>query len=417
MGAPFLARIINSSDIQYIKDYIVTLYKKFIPIKAISPDLGGEGEAERADVLEEELRSLGLATRRVDAPDKRAKKGIRPNILAIVSGEQQDKTLWIVAHIDTVPEGDPTLWKYPPYSVTVIDDYVYGRGVEDDGQAIVTAFAVAKYLIEKGTRPRINLGIALVSDEETGSRYGLRYLIDKGVFNDYGGSHYFLVPDAGSPDGSKVIVAEKHILHMRVVTRGKQAHASMPHTGLNAHRLGMLFNLELDKAFREKFTEYDEVYEPPVSTCEPTRKEENIGNINTIPGTDVVYWDCRILPKRDVRDVIELAKSLAFKFSAATGARVDIEVLGYDDAGEPTRLDDPFVTSFLSAIKETRGVEPRPIGIGGGTVARYLRKHGYPAIVWMTCDETAHQPNEYTRLSYIVSDVDTILYYLLMKAT
>ncbi len=411
-----LSRVLSDKDTDELRNYIINLYRQFIPIKALPPELGGEGEAERAKVLEEELRRLGLKVRRIDAPDNRVPSGYRPNIVTILEGNNNDKTLWIIAHMDTVPEGDIALWRYPPYQVTIEGDYIYGRGVEDDGQAIVLALSVAKYLVEHGENPRINLGIALVSDEEVGSRYGLLYLLQNNVFAKLSRENYFLVPDAGSPDGSKVIVAEKHILHFKATVIGKQAHASMPHAGLNAHRLGMIFNIGLDDLLHSMLTEYDELYEPPVSTCEPTRKEENIGNINTIPGTDIVYWDCRILPRRDIKEVIEALKSYAYHFGAGTGARTEISVLAYDDAGKPTSTDNAFVKSFLASIEETRNVKPRPIGIGGGTVARYLRKQSYPAIVWMTCDETAHQPNEYTRLSYILADIETILYYLLRRA-
>lgn len=405
--------ILDEHDTEMLKKYVIDLYKRFIPIKALPPELGSEGEAERAAILEEEIRKLGLRVQRFDASDERVPSGYRPNIVSLLEGEDKERTFWIIAHMDTVPEGDASLWEYPPYEVTIQGDYIYGRGVEDDGQAIVLALSVAKYLVEKGKKPRINLGIALVSDEEVGSRYGLLYLLKQRIFEKYGRENYFLVPDAGSPDGSRVIVAEKHILHFKTIVKGKQAHASMPHAGLNAHRLGMMFNLELDKLLHEYLSDYDQLYDPPVSTCEPTKKEENIGNLNTIPGTDVVYWDCRILPRYDMGKVIEKIKSYAYYFSIRSGAQVEINVLGYDEAGEPTDTSHTFVKDFLKAIQATRKLDPRPIGIGGGTVARYLRKNGYPAIVWMTCDETAHQPNEYTRLSYVLADIETVLYYLL----
>ena len=403
--------IFSSFDKERLAKYVIDLYKKFIPIKALAPEFGGEGETERAKALEEELKSLGLKPKRFDAPDKRAKGGIRPNILAVLEGKDPSKTLWIVGHMDVVPEGDVSLWKYPPYQVTVEGDYIYGRGVEDDGQAIVIALALAKHIIENGIKPRINLGIALVSDEEVGSKYGLLYLLEKKAFEGHG-KNYFLIPDAGSPDGSKMIVAEKHILHFKVLVKGKQAHASTPHLGLNAHRLGMKFNLALDELLHEKLSEYDDLYEPPVTTCEPTKKETNVENLNTIPGTDIVYWDCRILPKYSISSVKDIIKAFLYNFSSSSGAEISVEFLGEDDAGKPTDPQDPFVKGFSKAIKETRGVEVKPIGIGGGTVARYLRKRGYPAIVWMTCDDTAHQPNEYTKLSYVISDIETIFYYL-----
>ena len=56
------------------------------------------------------------------------------------------------------------------------------------------------------------------------------------------------------------------------------------------------------------------------------------------------------------------------------------------------------------AIKEVYGIEARPIGVGGGTVAAFFRKAGLPAAVWSTQSDTAHQPNEYALISHIISD-------------
>ncbi len=392
-----------------LEDYILGLYRSFIPVKAIPPDMGGAGELARARVLEEEMRRLGLDVKRVDAEDPRAEGGVRPNLLAVIPGSDGSRTLWIVAHMDTVPEGDPSLWSVPPFEVTVRGDLVYGRGVEDDGQGIVLALGLVWLLQRLGAEPRVNIGVALVSDEEAGSRYGLLYLLERGVFGSPD-SDWFLVPDAGSPDGSRVIVAEKHILWVKVTVEGRQAHASMPHTGLNAHRLGMMFNLELDRMLHTRFARTDPLFDPPVSTFEPTRKEENVQNINTIPGRDVVYWDARILPSYSIEEVENAFHAAAYWFTSTNAARAIVETVMKDEAGDPTPPSHPLVRALARALEETRGVKARPVGIGGGTVARYLRRRGYPAAVWMTCEETAHQPDEHTRLSHVLADIETLYY-------
>ncbi|AEM38905.1 acetylornithine deacetylase or succinyl-diaminopimelate desuccinylase [Pyrolobus fumarii 1A] len=388
------------SRIESLRGYAVELYKKLVPLKAIPPDFGGKGELRRAEALQEELERLGLHVERYDARDDRAEGGVRPNLVVkLGSGRPR---LWIISHLDTVPEGDASLWKYPPYQATVVGDRVYGRGVEDNLQAVVSSLLLLRALSEEQTEPPITLMVAFVSDEEAGSRYGVRYLLEKtGVFRS---GDWVLVPDYCSSDGSRIEVAEKHILWFKVVIEGRQVHASMPHEGLNAHRLGMMFNLELDKTLHEKFSGFDEVFEPPVSTFEPTKKEANVANINTVPGRDVVYWDCRVLPRYDLDDVIETVKSMAYWFALRSNAKIDVEVVMKDAAGEPTSPSHPLVRYLSESIREDRGIEPRPVGIGGGTVARYFRKRGMPAVVWQTCDATAHQPNEYAKIDNAVAD-------------
>ena len=77
-----------------------------------------------------------------------------------------------------------------------------------------------------------------------------------------------------------------------------------------------------------------------------------------------------------------------------------------------TPADAAVVKKLAEAIKAVSKVEPRPIGIGGGTVGAYLRKAGYKAVVWSRMDETAHQPNEYTIIDNLVNDAEVLAYLM-----
>jgi succinyl-diaminopimelate desuccinylase len=59
------------------------------------------------------------------------------------------------------------------------------------------------------------------------------------------------------------------------------------------------------------------------------------------------------------------------------------------------------------AIKQSRGKTAKAGGIGGGTCAAFFRRIDVPAVVWSTIDETAHQPNEYTRIQNLIDDTKT----------
>ena len=61
----------------------------------------------KAEALEKWLRARGVtAIERHDAPDPRAEGGVRPNIVATIPGADDSKRLWIMAHLDVVPEGE-----------------------------------------------------------------------------------------------------------------------------------------------------------------------------------------------------------------------------------------------------------------------------------------------------------------------
>ncbi|RLB79636.1 MAG: diaminopimelate aminotransferase, partial [Deltaproteobacteria bacterium] len=305
-------------------------------------------------------------------------------------------------HSDIVPPGDLSLWQSDPYQVRVEGEKIYGRGVEDNQHGIVSSILAVRAIIDSGLKPLRPIGIAIVADEETGSRYGLCYLLEKRreLFRD---TDLIVVPDGGNETGTMIEVAEKSILWVRFTVLGKQCHASTPHKGKNSLTAAARLIVALEK-IRENFDERDELFSPPISTFEPTKMEANVENVNTIPGKDVFYMDCRILPRFEVETVLERCREIAGEVGESLSVEIKVDIAHKEDAAPPTAADAPVVKSLSRAIRLVTGREARPMGIGGGTVAAFFRKAGLPAAVWCTSPDTAHQPNEYCLIPDILTD-------------
>jgi succinyl-diaminopimelate desuccinylase len=392
-------------EIEKQRDFIISLYREFIPIKAIGPENGGEGEYERAKKLKGIMEKYFDEVKEVDVEDNRVPSKVRPNLIGTIKGEKD--TLWIIAHMDTVPEGDKSLWKYDPFNVTVEGDYVYGRGVEDDGQAIVLGITLAKILKEMKIKPKMNFSLLISADEETGSKYGVSYLAKN--YRLFSPNDIILIPDAGNSYGSMIEIAEKSILWLKITVIGKQTHASTPEKGINAHLLAMSLGINLNAKLHEKYNNKNGVFEPPISTFEITKVEKNVENVNTIPGKHTFYMDCRILPQYNVDEVLNTINEIVRDFENKNNCKIEVEIFNREDTTRPTDENSETVKRLKESIKNVKGIEPKIQGIGGGTYAKYLRSLGLNPVVWMTCDETAHSPNEYVRLSYIISDLKTIV--------
>ena len=99
-----------------------------------------------------------------------------------------------------------------------------GRGVEDNQGGLAAAVMTLKAFIEAGVQPERPIA-CFVADEETGSVYGLSYLIKnhRDVFRK---DDLIIIPDSGNPLGTEIEVAEKSILWVQVRTIGKQTHGS-----------------------------------------------------------------------------------------------------------------------------------------------------------------------------------------------
>ncbi len=380
---------------------MVEMQRELTAVPALGPENGGTGEAEKARVLARWVEALGLGPcENHPAPDPRVPGGERPNLVATLPGRSSGSSLWIMTHMDIVPPGERSLWDSDPYAMVVAGDRLVGRGVEDNQQSLVASLFAAACLQELGIEPARSCRLLFVSDEETGSAYGAGHVAK--TTRLFTPDDAALVPDSGTRDGSEIEIAEKSILWLRVVTRGRQCHASTPGKGINAFEAGSHLVVRLG-ALAASFPQSDRLFDPPVSTFVPTKKEANVPNINTIPGDDVFCLDCRVLPPVDLDAVLAAIRGIADGVQRDFGVTVEVQTV--QRASSPaTRPDAPVVTALAAAVRDVYGVEARTIGIGGGTVGAVLRARGIPSAVWSRIEETAHQPNECCLVPNMIGD-------------
>ena len=390
------------SSIENSRAGIIELETLLTSVQAIAPESGGQGELEKAVALEKWLRAHGIADIvRMDAKDERVASGIRPNLVATIHGKNDRARLWIMTHLDVVPEGDTSMWKSDPWKVVVKDGTLIGRGVEDNQQGLVSSVVAALAFVSQGIVPERTIKLLFVADEEVGSKFGIQHLIAH--YDLFNKDDLIIIPDGGNAEGSEIEVAEKNICWLKVKTKGVQTHAAMPDKGVNAFLAASDLALRFHSLETSVFTARDALFEPDRTTINPTKKEANVPNVNTIPGDDVFCVDMRILPVYPVAMVLAEARKLADAVEMEYKVKVDFEVLQSNES-KATPADAPVVASLKRAVKEVYGVEAKPIGIGGGTVGAYLRKAGFDCVVWAKMNETAHQPNENAEIANIIGD-------------
>jgi succinyl-diaminopimelate desuccinylase len=391
------------SEVEKQRSDMIQALKEIIRIPAIAPENAGEGELKKAERLTRILETVGFdKIERFDAEDNRVPSKKRPNVIAYYYGENKAETLWIITHLDVVPPGEDSLWTATkPFEPIVKEGFIYGRGSEDNGQSLIASIYAVKALKSLRIKPKRTIALAFVADEEQGSKYGIQYLIQRGLFKK---DDLIVVPDSGNENGSFIEIAEKSALWFRIRTIGKQTHASRPAEGLNANRIGMEYAIALDKLLHEEYALKNDYFDPPESTFEPTKKEKNVDAVNIIPGEDIICFDCRILPDYSLEEILSIINELAEDYEKRTGATIKIEILNKNIAPKPTDANSKIVRMLKEAIKTIRGIEPKVGGIGGGTCAAFFRKIDAPAVVWSTIDETAHQPNEYAKTENLVND-------------
>ncbi|MCL2147994.1 MAG: M20 family metallo-hydrolase [Methanomassiliicoccaceae archaeon] len=391
-----LEQILDS--IEGSREEMVRVMSEMIRIPAVAPECGGAGEGRRADMLAGCLEGYDSIVR-VDVPDDHDPGVMRPNILAKKNGKGRG-TVWIVAHTDTVPADDLQDWDTDPFEPVVKDGRIYGRGTEDNGQAVISSMFASKF-IPKGSLSKRSIGIAYVADEEMSSRMGIEHLIKEGHFSK---DDVFIVPDWGSPGGELVDVAEKDLIWINFNVTGKSTHGSTPDRGVNAFKVGAAFLVDLLAEFGREFPDENEMFIPRGSTFEPTRCGCTVMNVNTIPGNFEFAMDIRVVPGYTQDEVLAVAERVARAHEKATGARIEVSEIQRHVSGGMSSTEGEVFGSLMESIESVIGKRPKPVGVGGATCANFFRREGYDAYVWQHGGGTLHGPNEYVVIDNIVID-------------
>jgi len=299
----------------------------------------------------------------------------RSNVIAHV-GKGIAKLL-IPCHLDVVPAGDG--WLSEPFKPVIKDGKVYGRGASDNKGQVTACAILASYLKSKKLKKRILF--AFVADEERGSNYGMRYLLDEGLIN----ARYAIVPDVGGRM-REIDIAEKGLLFLRLVSYGKQAHGSRPEKGINAI-WNLIELLEAIKSHRFAGKKHDLLKDMSM----------NLGiirggnGVNTVPAKAEAEIDIRYLPGQNV---LEEIKDIASKFMKNKRYRFGLEVMDNQRPIEISRKSK-IIEVIRKCTKAIVGFEPRLVGKSGTTLVKPLAEHGIEAVGFGPGTKTAHKANEY----------------------
>jgi succinyl-diaminopimelate desuccinylase len=394
-------RICQNIDTQ--RDAMIALQQRLIAAPALGPDNGGDGEWEKSLVVRDVLAGMTDKIEEYHAADARVSTGKRPNLVAYIPGESSTRRLWLLAHLDVVPPGDESEWSTPPFEGVVKEGKIFGRGAEDNHHGLVSALFAAKAFTDLGIRPAIDIGLLMLSDEETGNAFGIQHVLSTAP-TLFGPDDLIIVPDGGPPSGDMIETAEKSGLWIHCTVVGEQTHASTPHAGSNAHRAAAHLVVALE-ALHTQFSESDPLFAPnPTSTFEPTWCAGNAVSLNIIPGRAEFAIDCRVLPSQSLDDILSMVQQFGQQIGRDFRVTITVKCTRQSPAPPPTPSDAPIVTQLSAALRAVYGVEAQCYGHGGGSLAKPLREQGLSAVVFSRTDETMHTPNEYCVIDYLLGD-------------
>lgn len=195
---------------------VIPILKELIKIKTENPP-GLTIDAVK--YLAKELEKSGIPSEIQEYSEGKA------NLIAEYGAGE--RSIILTGHIDTVPAGDESKWKFPPFGSIEDDGKIYGRGSTDMKGAVAAFIAVIKYLKENNVKINKKIVFLGTSDEEIGMD-GAVVAKDSGIME----SCDFVV--IGEPTELKIATAEKGTLWIKIKVEGKSAHGSTPHLGINS---------------------------------------------------------------------------------------------------------------------------------------------------------------------------------------
>lgn len=142
-----------------------------------------------------------------------------PSIYAEM-GEKEGYTLIFNGHLDVVPAGDLSKWRFDPFGGEVVEGKILGRGASDMKCGVAAVLFVAKLLAREQIKLKGQIRLHLVSDEETGG-VGTSWLCENGYAD---GADACIVAE---PTSKTIEIGQKGKLKLTIHAKGQPAHGSL----------------------------------------------------------------------------------------------------------------------------------------------------------------------------------------------
>jgi acetylornithine deacetylase/succinyl-diaminopimelate desuccinylase-like protein len=377
----------------------------------------------------------------------------RVNLVARLRGDGLERPLMLSGHVDVVPV-EREHWSHDPFGGEVIDGVVWGRGALDMKGFLAMYLQIFLMLFRQKTPLKRDVILAAIADEEAGFTHGSQFLVEK--HRDLIDAEYAITEGGamtlhlGKTRLYPIQVAEKSVCWLRMRTKGKPGHGSIPHADnavfhlaqalAKIYRAGHL-PVHITPTFQAMMSSaggqisfagrmatkalqspglvalaINRLKGPPrnflnaltTNTVSATMLEAG-SKVNVIPSSAEVALDCRLVPGQTAEGVMREIKAIV-------GEGVELEVV-YTSGGAEFSTETPLYKIMETA---TRTMDPGgiviPMLMPGATDASQYRRSGMtiygftPGILPadMPIMSMAHGHDERIPIAYIESGLPAL---------
>lgn len=364
-----------------MSQYALELAQKLMQKKSVTPENDGAIE-----LLAGELKKLGFKNTILSFSDNNLPE--IHNLYAKFGNSA--KNLAFAGHTDVVPAGDIKKWSFDPFSATIDNNILYGRGAVDMKVAIACFLGAVKLFLAKNPDFNNSISFLITGDEEDIAINGTVKVIDYLVKNNEKISHT-IVGEPTNPEkiGEMVKVGRRGSVNFTLTATGKQGHVAYPENAINPiTALIKTLNLLIDHQFDLGNKYFDPTH------LEVTSFDVNNSTTNIIPESATAKFNIRFNSEYDSKQIIQIIDEACSKTLAQY--KLDHRVSGESFLTEDINLQNMITT----AVKDVVGKAPILSTTGGTSDARFI-KNICPTIEFGLINKTAHQIDEHIALDDI----------------
>ncbi len=337
------------------------------------------------------LEGLGFAVERDPVPEAALGANGMASVTNLIVRRRfgEGPVVALNAHGDAVPPGAG--WSRDPYGAEIVDGRMYGRGVAVSKSDFAT-YAFALLALEAaGAALAGTVELHLTYDEEAGGANGPKRLLDEQLS----------APDfaicAGFAHG--VITAHNGCLHLEAELRGRQAHAAMPETGVDALEAATAVLAALYRHRRGLGALRSGVAGIGSPTLVVGLIEGGV-NTNVVPDRVALRIDRRLIPEEDATAVeAELGRLIAGAAAEFSGIDCAVRRLMLAEPLTPIAGGERLAELIAGHASALTGEAVTAHGVPLYTDARHYAKAGVPTVVYgagprQLLDANAHGADE-----------------------
>lgn len=297
-------------------------------------------------------------------------------------------------HTDVVPTGPVESWSHPPFTPTIVEGQLYGRGSADMKGSLAAMVVAAEEFVSEFPKHQGRLAFLITSDEEgiavNGTVKVVDWLQQQGITPEW-----CLVgePSSSTQCGDTIKNGRRGSLGCRLTIKGTQGHVAYPHLAANPIHLGMP---ALEELTREIWDQGNTFF--PATSFQVSNINAGTGATNVIPGTVEVLFNFRFSTEVTDLQLMGRAEAILNKHQLDYEAKWNL-------SGQPfiTERGD-LVQAAINGIARTTGLEAELSTAGGTSDGRFIAPIGTQVVELGPVNQSIHRVDE----NVSIDDLNTL---------